>query len=544
MNKQDGWDDDLDDLEDGWGEDNDDFFDDDGEESNLGVKAELPVSSSIPTGARIIDDPPPSTPAVVEKSATSADGWDDDEDFFDEEDENVEEVNKAIAQHLPPLPADILPPFAKDLSGYIISLPQHASSIQMVLAAEYNTEEKALELRDYYVNRPSLLEYTLDKEVPRMDYTVVLAGDVSSDKQVVRNMLRSADSICSRCANQSLLADILQVLTGPDRVVRPQHMATAIATQCQFHIDLDSSVVQAIATLELSLPTSNGRWKVAEIRVFVVFEPEQLSVDFRVAEIQLMPQDTEWHDKLKDSATLLEMLSVEDQFDPLPPQQQEQNFRDRFLQSQNLLQASAAGAVKGMKSAWQDIDAATGFGSKIKNILPDTNALVQQAEASEIDVPPPKHRPTSILGGFVRSLAKSVAIPDEEEWQPPQARHAVAEPPKLYNIGPEPSTNGMKESPPVLPQLYNRDTKEASNLTEQLPIHGSGNRPSWEKGEARERIDLIEPDVEDGWGDLSVADDETIEETAKGPEVVDTMIRDRKRWINPRASAPRSLSCI
>jgi len=156
----------------------------------------------------------------------------------------------------------------------------------------------------------------------------------------------------------------------------------------------------------------------------------------------------------------------------------------------------AAEAAAGMKSAWRDIEAATGFGNKLRKLpafLPDA-AVLEAAEAEEHRSriantakrqQQPEHRPSSILGGFVRTglskLAKSVALPDEdpalyEEWKersaPPPAERVphlynketpppepAVQPPHLYNRSDTPP----KQAPPpqgaaAIPLLYNKDT--------------------------------------------------------------------------------------
>jgi hypothetical protein len=274
-----------------------------------------------------------STPVTTNKSPTNKtqatgggttdrnndpDGWDDfgdddddaeEEDFLDEDIANSKDV---IGVPPPTMPSRL----EVELSDYITSLSyqHHINGMSTILAAEYNTVEKAVELNTYYSSRPALLQYTVEKEVARMDYTVVYQGDVAATtinqngdsdddgRAAVRHLLvtaaadanaaeyddeeNNAIAICTRCANQSLLADLLQALTGNDRMIRPQYMATAIAIACRFHVDLDAAVVQAMATLRLSLPLAHGkRWEVADLQVLVVYEPGQPAVTFRVADV-------------------------------------------------------------------------------------------------------------------------------------------------------------------------------------------------------------------------------------------------------------------
>jgi hypothetical protein len=45
-----------------------------------------------------------------------------------------------------------------------------------------------------------------------------------------------------------------------------------------------------MATLRLSLPLPLMRWKMADLKVLVVYEPERPAVTFRVADVRLSPQ--------------------------------------------------------------------------------------------------------------------------------------------------------------------------------------------------------------------------------------------------------------
>jgi hypothetical protein len=147
-------------------------------------------------------------------------------------------------------------------------------------------------------------------------------------------------------------------------------------------------------------------------------------------------------------------MSIDDQ----PPSERQQrnsstaaaNFRDRFLQNlQTVLQASAAGALLGMKSAWQDIDAATGFGNKLKHILPDT-AMTDMVQQSGTGTKGRGHRcccftpsPTHVhLGRSSPVVGQKRVLPDvhvedyddddsgEHHYRAPRV---VAAPPQLYN---------------------------------------------------------------------------------------------------------------
>jgi len=245
----------------------------------------------------------------------------------------------------PPVPRPPLPQrtnstvnrYCQELENYLLTLPAHANSIAAVLQAEYNTAEKAAELQAYYADRPALQAYTIQKELPRMEYILTDHNhDVVTDKRVIGQHLATTPSLCARCANQSLLADMLQVLTGPDRVVRPQYMTSAVAVQCRFRVDLQHSLTEVVAALDLTLPCeSSGSWKVAEIRLMIIFGcGNQPFVEYRLADIQLTasPDDPDWNQRLEQCASLLSTLTEEEEAEPAIQQNQGQNFRDFFLQ--------------------------------------------------------------------------------------------------------------------------------------------------------------------------------------------------------------------
>jgi hypothetical protein len=246
-------------------------------------------------------------------------------------------------------------------------------------------------------------------------------------------------------------------------------------------LDPRQTTVQCNAQLDLTLPTEHGRWKVAKLLVHISFcpHPSHPVVEYRLESIQpiAQPSDADWTRQLQSVADMLEQLHPEEDDAMMHPFSEDSNtFRDVFLeQSQSLLQNSAVG----MKSAWQEIDTVAGFSSKFGR-LPRFNDMMEAAEAAQ-PMSPVKQRPTSILGGFLGKLAKSVALPDEdpsmyEAWQAPPAATAHIEPPHFYQRSPAPEAAPpalynkqtpkqvaprlySKETPtPVTPRLYNKET--------------------------------------------------------------------------------------
>jgi hypothetical protein len=443
----------------------------------------------------------------------------------------------------------------QELEDYITSLERIQSSINAILEFEYNTIEKANELVEYYSSRPQLADYTRKKELSRMNYQIILPnGDIETDKQtMIDHNLLPDESMLSRSANQSLLADLMQVLTGDDLIVRPQYLAGCVATWCQFTILMGrgggglavsendhhqhrytndyiddypnhDEMVTCQARLMLSLPTEKGdRIEVAEVAVSVVFAPGQPMVEYKVHKIDILLQD---YQLLVSTAAFLS--TMEGHLYDIPGHIEEVQlrhapsdvFRDAFMEnSQRFLSKSS----QGMKSAWQQMDSVINIKQKIQaisNFIPDTDQIMLAAEQETVafaearrrdhkmmlqqqqqllhqkaahpqhvhgpmtiqnaaplpsfprpppqaiekhaqlplgynsseqlqqqprprpPLPPPPRptndttRPKSILGGLFQTLAKSVAIPDDDpaiygavappsQAQPPQYHHSM-----------------------------------------------------------------------------------------------------------------------
>ena len=541
---------------DGWGDDNDFFDDDSGQKEDGGI--DFPPAA--PGMSQLNETPEVPQPSNDKDESNVDDGWGDDDDFFDEDSDGKHEEGVGFTpasseihqlgetfqpatqsssfghpemtnhEHsIPMQESRYVPPsspMVTELSKYIQSLDRMLSSINAVLEFEYNTPQKAEELFEYYDKRPQLAEYTRTKELQRMNYEIFLPdGYVETNKeQIVSGNLLPDNAIVSRAANQSLLADVLQVITGHDLIVRPQYLASCIATSCKFIIhkgDHGVDMIDCRAILSLFLPTVDGdRLNVAEVTVSVVFAPSQPMIEFRVVKIEVVLKD---YSKLSGVAEFLRAMDipVEDhEIIDAPPDM----YRDAFLEkSQRLFALSSVG----MKSAFQQMDSVINLKGKMKSIssfIPDTDQLLAAeqeaaafAEARRIELqrvqqlqqqqqpqhrehafprpPPPEHhhhqdqmpnetkRPKSILGGLVRSgwktLASSVAIPDDDpdiygEYAPSQPPRASEQPMKFYRT--------EEPTPPVGIQLYRTDepSQKAPNANEghQPQTHIKDQEPS------------------------------------------------------------------
>jgi hypothetical protein len=510
---------------DGW-----DDFGDLGDDANEDIVQDdsdgLPAAAPVVVAAPVPIDKPQSFPS------TEKDGWEEEEDVnldFDDDGwgEDVAVIDDIVKNeeasplhskqspfHVPPQRSNHL---FQELDTYVRSLERMLSSINAVLEYEYNTPEKAQELVEYYASRPQLAEYTVTKELQRMNYQIVLPnGHVETDKQqIIDQNLLSKASLVARASNQSLLADLLHVITGPDLIVRPQYLAICVASWCQFNIHLGDGqdLVQCQAKLRLSLPTEHtgNRLDIAEVGVGVVFAPSQPMVEYKVHRIDILLQEPS---QLEGSVQFL--AAMEGHWDEMPEiaeNERLQNapadiFRDQFLvNSQRFLSQS----TQGMKSALNQVDSVINVRGKlqtISNFIPATDImLAAEQEAMELaearrkemerrqqdhhpsqhQITPSQHmfprpqppqtdpqgpvqRPKSILGSLFGAVAHTVALPDEDEEvifgaAAPQPT-PMQSPPHFYRKDDEekdaPSSNA------AFPKLYQRD-EPPKEVSEGLP---------------------------------------------------------------------------
>jgi hypothetical protein len=538
-----------------------------------------PFSSSVrpPTTYGAARQPAiPASTAQIELSENASDGWGDDEDALRFDDDDDQEQPFSSLSHPAPQPdSSFTPrpttgsgpssspeatfvntvddPLYQDLVAYLGSLEQLSRSINAILEAEYNeSQDKAVEILEYYRDRPGLAAYTVDKELSRMEYVVTIPPSTTiTDKTQIADLLRKQEhakgpsSLLARSANQSILADLLQACTGHDRLVRPQFMASAAAQACQFHLDFLSGRLHVQAHLSLSIPTATGRWEVAQIVASIEFVPHQHhpSVRYRLENVQMLSSsDTDplFRQRATSALELLRECLHEH-----PPgglgegETTDVNFRDMFLQqSQNILLNSA----DGMQSAWKEFEQVAGIKSKLMNLpgfLPDDvlhaaekETFTMQAEQHEKrrqqNEPQEQQRPKSILGGLVRSgfkkLAQQVALPTEdpslyEDWSspathPPTRPSVVASHPSPFHQAqqnPQLQLYNMNESPP--PKAHSQNAPPSDDRLRRVSFpkddyQSSTARPAppdaaqpAATGAVQSSVKATTQSFGDGWGD-------------------------------------------
>jgi hypothetical protein len=578
----------LEEEENGWGSDDDildQIVDEDGD-----AWKEDGAATPITTNRRV---------ATVE-----VDGWDDD-DLDDLEDDNEEEgLSKNVTSSLqiplpPPLPKTSMSkttttPLERELEEYIASIPDSIAQVNRRLSTQYNTREKAIELQHYYASRPQLLQYTLEKEFPRMEYTLRLQknGPLLKDKTIMAQVLPQHDShsLCGRCANQSLLVDVLQAMsseTGIQRtaVLPSRFMASSIATSCHFTIDLPASTVHVHALFQISLPLPTaGRWILGQLPATIDFYcPNPSSsqpllppnVEFRVLDWMPTVLGSE-HDvirfrtQLQQCAAFLQehqdMVHFDDEVDNNDMLPSDARFRDVFLQR------LSSSTTEGLQSAWQDLDAATGLVSKLQHIPSLLPSPLMEEEAEAVVAP----RPTSLWGGLVRTIAQSLPTEPEVYDDPDLMAPVVKEAPRLYNRRPEPPPNvtlalqlynNRPEPPPnvaPVPRLYNNRPEPSAEI-EAHRLYGSLTEPPKAPAEPLSKVDHRiqnadapprppaegwDDDDDDFWNDespLGTSAKENEETRHEDNDVsnwvydpVTDIIPTRTRWVNP-IPGPRDL---
>jgi len=479
------------------------------EDFGLGFPSAAPVAALVPS--------------VSSPTTESQIGWEDDEDLFgNSEDASYGEIlettitattiktNSRNNQNKPtPLPPPQLQqeqeqdphvgimPFIRhplnsnmvdNLSNYVTSLDRMLSSINAVLEFEYNTPLKAEELVEYYGSRPQLAEYTRSKELQRMNYIVVLPdGHLETNKErILAEKLLPDNSLVSRAANQSLLADLLQVITGNDLIVQPKYFAICVATWCQFTIhigDQGADIVDCRARLSLSLPSEEcDRLSIAEVSVSVIFSPRQPLIEFKVQKIDVLLED---YSRLVGVAKFLNSMEGHNE-DPDIQNVSADIYRDDFLEnSQRLISLSS----KGLKSALMQVDSVVNIKGKLKSIsslIPGTDQLLaaeeeakafvesrnQQSSQSFFPRPPPPRPP------FIPEANQRLVAEREEK--------TFAETKKNKQQQPGPSSHSFTRLPPPPPprdpgSTYNQPQRNIQETDDYRPksILGGLVRSGW-----------------------------------------------------------------
>ncbi|KAL7549038.1 hypothetical protein ACHAWF_013284 [Thalassiosira exigua] len=403
----------------------------------------------------------------------AGDGWSDD-DFFEDDDFSSSAVPSQPTAPPPPPPqrwhqrqSPVPPPAARAptpeppherirrmLSNYVTSLHDPALVDRLDETLRPSASQGAPDLRQYYAARPGLRKYTLGMELDRLDYELILPnGKSTSDNDVIRSYFgvgedggkmhgddldddsgkeASAEEVLVRSANQSLLADLLAALTGPEDdldipapggtnggtngrtnvgangrhgtskaslekliLSGPALCMTSVAESCRFALDLRRQEVEAACMLAISVPyngnidrgaSEDGRLVLARVEVSVNFRPGDASltplVRYAVRSVAsaLAPDSAPLHRAAIELARDHHGSFLEE-IDGVGPVAAD--ARDRFLLSHHLLSdagllasdrldrirdAAGAGSA-GFRGALRQLDDAVGVSSKFRGGL-------------------------------------------------------------------------------------------------------------------------------------------------------------------------------
>ncbi len=210
------------------------------------------------------------------------------------------------------------------LSNYLSAI-QRSDFLDLInLKLRKNQCLAASDLEAYYTARPELKRLTLDVEMDRVDYDLILPdGQCITDKDSIRAYFHTTadkesqhiqEEILVRAANQSLFADPIATLTSPENVYACTNVSaleafinkyfddtssqdkqeniidktcfilsghtinmSPIAEKCHITIDLQSGFVKAICVLATSIPaiaqTRSEKLVLARAILSVHFQP-------------------------------------------------------------------------------------------------------------------------------------------------------------------------------------------------------------------------------------------------------------------------------
>ena len=157
------------------------------------------------------------------------------------------------------------------------------------------------EIMKYYETRPELAQYTIEKELHRMNYTVITKdGTRLTDLEKIRTYHEQSskssddnkDDLILRAANQSILGDIVVALTSEDGLIRPQFEASTTVNNVTLVLDFsrEKPTARAKCLLNLSIPSSDGeRLSLVKFIVEVYFCPRHNN--FRAIISHIFPND-------------------------------------------------------------------------------------------------------------------------------------------------------------------------------------------------------------------------------------------------------------
>lgn len=155
-----------------------------------------------------------------------------------------------------------------------------------------STQHAVKRLQTYYQSRPNLKKYTLETELNRLNYTIETGENnnnkIIKDYSQIKCYANSVESVIWRCANQSILADVINALTGPNNLIRPQLLSRAISEKCSFYISFSDNEesMSCECILKIFFPIDELRQHViAKSRISLYFVPVKEKFEAQVLDI-------------------------------------------------------------------------------------------------------------------------------------------------------------------------------------------------------------------------------------------------------------------
>ena len=399
------------------------------------------------------------------------------------------------------------------------------------------------EIFPYYQQRPELVDYTLRTELTRLEYTTTCSSTKDDEHpqldelaQLLQDYDQNYQSLLPRMINQSIWADFFQCMMmkhheqyEPPLLLIPSFV-TAQATKCQFHI-LDPYQAQGRAHIELR--TTNHRM-IAQVQVQVylnVLDPD--ACFYQIESIQ-------------PTALLNDGTFVWDDENPIPMEDPNSmagtpttttttnslNFRDLFWQSSS---AFPDGMLPQLFLLRNNTTNNNGNLFLSKELIEQANS--EQYNNNDHDDDNDNHRPQSILGGWMRSLAQRVTLPDEstvyQEYYDNIHNNQPSQPSlSLYRKTETNPDNSYAVSPhlPMPPPLAVTSERNSPSTTTNYYLEENNNNNN----------NNTEEEIQDGWGEDDVDDDLLDENDLDGEEP--NHVDDDNLVLEEQTPASRSVS--
>jgi len=178
-----------------------------------------------------------------------------------------------------------------------LQAPEYKSTLNNTIQLQLPS---AKSLTEYYESHPELTEYTMKKELSRMDYTVHTKDGKRITKpsqiQAYQKEINGKNDLLWRCSNQSILGDVVAALTSSNGLIRPQMEAGTCVDYISLVVDFRNKepFVRVECFMNVSIPCNTEiRLALAGVLVMVYFCPGQQKFLGQVTRVFPCPSLTE-----------------------------------------------------------------------------------------------------------------------------------------------------------------------------------------------------------------------------------------------------------